>query len=79
MKSNYTTTALLALSLAVSLPIYWYFEFGLFFERMLFPPPTDVLRIGDFVAIVMQILWISLLVSFRAVYFYQTDAGPEVI
>lgn len=68
MKSNYTTTALLALSLAVSLPIYWYFEFGLFFERMLFPPPTDVLRIGDFTAVVMQILWISLLVSCRALF-----------
>lgn len=68
MKSNYTTTALLAFSLAVSLPIYWYFEFGLFFERMFFPPPTDVLRIGDFMTVAMQALWISLLVSCRALF-----------
>lgn len=63
MKTSYTVTAILAFSLAASLPVYWYLEFGIFFERMLFPPPTDTLRGADFVAFALQVLWISLLVS----------------
>ena len=53
-------TPLLAVTMAVLVPLYWFSEFGLFMERKFFPPATDVFRWGDAFTLVIMLLAIAI-------------------